>query len=406
MRARFAGRRVCVGVAGSIAAYRAVDFVKELVAEGAEVRVVLTRAAQEFVSVKPLETFTGHAVLSAGVFDAGHEGTDHIATARWADVFLVFGATADLLARLAHGRGDDFLLLQLLAFHGPVVLAPAMNPMMWQNAATQDNVKLLLARGFHFAGPVGGVVACGEEGVGHLSPHEEIRDVLVKASRRQGLLSGKRLLLSAGPMRTRVDAVRFLQNESSGRMGLEIARAARALGADVRVLLGPVDEARAADFASFATFRYESAADYERELDRLLPDCDLFVSAAAVLDFSVQAAPGKWERDKISGSQLVLPIEVVPDFVARAAARKKPEQRVVAFAAEAGTDTEIVARAEAKRKKKGVEAIVANPVRAGLGPQATDNVLWVLREGRAPVKLGPAPKAELAEPLLRALFGA
>jgi phosphopantothenoylcysteine decarboxylase/phosphopantothenate--cysteine ligase len=401
---RFRGRRFCVGVAGSIAAYRSVDFVKELVAEGADVRVVLTRSAREFVTPKPLETFTGHAVLSPDPFEPGHEGTDHIATARWADAFLVFGATADLLARLAQGRGDDFLLLQLLAFQGPVVIAPAMNPAMWENAAVQANVKRLGDRGFVFAGPVPGRVACGEEGVGHLAAHAEIRDVLAKASVRRGPLAGRRLLISAGPMRTQLDPVRFVQNESSGLMGLELARAARRLGADVRVLLGPVEAERAREFESFPLTRYVTGEDYGRELDRLFPDCDVFLSAAAVLDFQALTAGKKWEREKLAAGKLEVEIRTVPDFVARAAAAKRADQRVIAFALETGTDAEILARADGKRQKKKVDALVANPMREGLGANAPRNEVWILREGREPERLGPAPKAALAEPLLLSLL--
>lgn len=403
MSARLAGRRVVVGVAGSVAAYRAVDFTREVLAEGAEVNVVLTRSAREFVGPKAFETFTGRSVLSPDVFDPAHPGTDHIASARWADVFVVFGATADLLSRLAQGRGDDFLSLQLLAFTGPVVLAPAMNPAMWDNPATRANVALLRERGLVFVGPEPGRVACGEEGVGHLATHPRIVEAIVGA-RRKGPLSGKRVLISAGPMRTRLDPVRIIQNDSSGRMGLALARAARALGADVRVLLGPVEDARALDFASFSPTRYEGSSDYGQELDRLFPDCDVFLSVAAVLDFNVEASTKKWEREKLSEGRLELAVQTVPDFVARAAATKRTDQRVIAFAAEAGDDAQILARAEAKRAKKKVDAMVANPVRQGLGPHAIDNQVWVLREGRPPLLLGPLPKEELAEPLLRALL--
>jgi phosphopantothenoylcysteine decarboxylase/phosphopantothenate--cysteine ligase len=214
-------------------------------------------------------------------------------------------------------------------------------------------------------------------------------------------LKGKRVLISAGPMRTPVDAVRFIQNRSSGTMGLLLAKAATKRGAQVSVLLGPVGEAQQTRFAEYCVTPYETATDYRQAIETLFPRCDVFLSLAAVLDFEVQATQAKWSREDL-GTQLNLPIIAVPDFAAWAGKTKRPNQRVIAFAAEVGTD--IVSRAEAKRAKKNADAIVANPVTDKLGPDARDNEFWILRPGQPAVHLGPAPKTDLAEPLLDALF--
>jgi phosphopantothenoylcysteine decarboxylase / phosphopantothenate---cysteine ligase len=216
------------------------------------------------------------------------------------------------------------------------------------------------------------------------------------------VLTNKSVLLSVGPMRTSVDAVRFIQNRSSGAMGLALAQALRKRGARVTILLGPVGEAQNQRFSSFDVTPYETATDYARGLERLFPACDIFFSVAAVLDFEVQATEGKWAREEL-GNTLSLPITPVKDFAAWAGQNKRRDQQVIAFAVEAGDD--LLSRAEAKRAKKNADAMVANPVSQGLGPEADQNEVWVLRPGQQPVHLGPAPKEALAGPLLDALFG-
>jgi phosphopantothenoylcysteine decarboxylase/phosphopantothenate--cysteine ligase len=202
-----------------------------------------------------------------------------------------------------------------------------------------------------------------------------------------------------------MDPVRYVQNRSSGKMGLAVARAAAKAGASVSVLLGPVEAAVAREFAPFAVTRYQGPAEYAAALDQLFPACDAFLSLAAVLDFELQAYPKKLEREFLAANPtLQIPIMPVPDFVARMAGRKTARQTVIAFAAEGGTNEEIIARARKKMTKKGVDAIVANPVREGLGPEADENELWLLRPPEELTHFGPAPKDTLAAPLLEALF--
>lgn len=398
--------RICVGITGSIAAYRSVDFVKELTRKGHEVSVVLTDSASELVSSRVLSTFTRRPVLSSDAFGADHSGTDHIETARWAEVFVIYGATANFLARYAHGICDDFLNLQLIATAAPVLVAPAMNPTMWLHPSVQENLEKLRSRGVHFIDPIPGRVACGEVGVGHIAEISEIVDAVSSlASEADLFLKGRKILISAGPMRTSIDPVRFIQNQSSGLMGLEIARAARNAGAEVTVLLGPVEVAVQEQFEPFAVTSYTTPEDYGDKLLNLFEKCDAFLSVAAVLDFEVIPNPTKIERRTLeTQSEMRLPMRAVPDFVARMASLRKPHQKVIAFAAETGSVEEIIQRARQKMEKKKVHAIVANPVWPNLGPGALDNQLWVIRPGKDTVPMGPALKFALAHPLLKLLF--
>ena len=409
--------KICVGVSGSIAAYRSPDFVKELVARGHEVRVLLSDAAKELVSARVLETFSGSPTLAANPFDATHFGTDHIAVARWADIFVVYGATANFMAKYSAGLTDDFLSLQLIATRSPVVVAPAMNPAMWEHASVQDNFSTLKKRGTIFVEPIHGKVACGETGVGHIAEIVAIADAVEIACTpghdnlgvqctpgHESWLSGKTVLISAGPMRSGMDPVRYIQNRSSGKMGLALALAAQKLGAHVKVLLGPVDASIAKSFGAFDTVRYENPTHYEEKLAALSQNADVFLSAAAVLDFEAIPAKTKIDRSKLKGGELLVKYRPVPDFVAKTAQSKRRPARVIAFAAETGTNAEIVARATRKMKEKGVDAIIANPVRLGLGPDADENEVWIIKGGKKPLHLGPKLKSELAEPILRALF--
>jgi phosphopantothenoylcysteine decarboxylase/phosphopantothenate--cysteine ligase len=311
------------------------------------------------------------------------------------------------MARYSAGLADDFLNLQLIATRTPVVIAPAMNPAMWEHPSVQDNFKTLQRRGVRFVGPISGKVACGETGVGHVAEISEICTAVENSASQSGsgeLLSGKTVLISAGPMRSGLDPVRFIQNRSSGKMGLELARAAKKFGARVQVLLGPVEPMMAALFDSFEVRRYENPADYDQGLTEMLPQADAFLSAAAVLDFEAIPVTSKIERSQLSGGELRVQYRPVPDFVARAAKDRKPGQKIVAFAAETGTDSEILVRAQGKMEKKAVDALIANPVRLGLGPEAEMNEIWILKPGHPHLHLGPMNKAALAEPILRALF--
>jgi phosphopantothenoylcysteine decarboxylase/phosphopantothenate--cysteine ligase len=424
---------IVLGICGSIASYRSAEVVKALMTHGHLVRCALTAGGKEFVSVKALETFSGQSVMMPDMFGADHFATDHIATARWANAFIIYGATANFLARLAHGMGDDFLTLQLLAFNGPVILAPAMNPTMWLNAAVTHNVAILKSRGYHFVEPIPGIVACGESGVGHVASDESIMATLgavcsgrsytspppqtvatatasqpPRQVRVLSRLQGRHILISAGPMRTAIDPVRYIQNRSSGRMGLALAKAcAEAGAASVKILLGPVDSDMRTQFQAYQVTPYQSPNDYIKSLMSLFPSCDIFFSAAAVLDFDVVAQSKKLDRNAIAlAGKLEVALRPVPDIVAAFATQKLPHQTVIAFAAETGTDEDIIARATNKMMSKSVDAIIANPVADGVGPDSAYNKIWIIRRNQEPMVFGPAPKVDIGTAIIETLFEA
>lgn len=391
--------RICLGVCGSIAAYRSPDLVKELKKQGHEVQVILTRAATAFVTTKTLESFSGKPVLSHDSFDETHFATDHIASARWADAFVVYGATANSLARMSVGLGDDFLSLQLLAFTGPVWVAPAMNPQMWQHPSVQENVTKLKKNGVGFIGPIEGVVACGESGMGHVAEISAIVQALSKEPHKtEALLKGKKILFSAGPMRSSIDDVRYIQNRSSGKMALALIEEAYELGAQITVLLGPVSDDLKKRFQKFHCENYFTVSDYDKLLSKHFPDCDMFLSLAAVLDFDVQTLEGKLSRESLAHhNQWTLPIRAVPDFSAQVARLRQPHQSIVAFALESGTESQVIERATEKMKRKGAQWLIANSSSPDSGPETNTNRMWILHPERAAIPLGLDTKVKQAE---------
>jgi phosphopantothenoylcysteine decarboxylase/phosphopantothenate--cysteine ligase len=353
--------KILLGLGGSIATYRSPDVVRELKKQGHDLRVVLTPSAKNFVGEKVLETFSGQKVLGSDIFDQSHQGTDHIEGARWADVIVVYGATANTLNRLAAGLCDDFLALQILAAEVPVVFVPAMNTSMWQHPATQRSVKWLQSTGSIFVGPVPGALACGEWGIGHVASLEDLTAALKNLSGPKSL-TGKRVLISAGPMQSLIDPVRRIQNVSSGHTGLEMALEAKRRGADVTLLLGPVDSEVQAKAAELKVVRYTNAESYGRALAELFTDAHVFVSAAAVLDFEIEhGSPRKLDRHFLSQNPVLnIKIKAVPDFVAQAVQSKRKSQVVVAFSLETGSADEMLMRAREKIKRKGADLIVVN----------------------------------------------
>jgi phosphopantothenoylcysteine decarboxylase/phosphopantothenate--cysteine ligase len=384
---------VLVGVCGSIAAYRSPDFIRELKSRGHELRVVLTDAASQFVTPKTIETFLGSKVLSNNLWSPDHLGTDHIDGARWADAIVVYGATANFIAKLRQGFCDDFLTLQISATKAPIVLCPAMNVVMWESAANQENCDVLKQRKINFVGPCAGTLACGEKGLGHIEEHSEIlkkiEDIL--SGDEASCFFGKKVLLSLGSMRTPVDEVRFLQNSSSGRMGLELAKVFLQKKAHVHLLAGLCEADVENEIAllekkhstCFELTRFQGVVDYEMNLKNIFSQVDLFVSAAAILDFEVEAFKGKIDRK--DQSTLSLNVKATQDFVAWAVKNKKSAQKIVAFALESGSWPEAIERAQGKLLRKGADAIVVNRCGAqGEGPFANTNQACVLsRHGLA-----------------------
>jgi phosphopantothenoylcysteine decarboxylase/phosphopantothenate--cysteine ligase len=389
--------RILLGVSGGIAAYKAVEVLRGLVGQGAEVRVAMTRGAREFLT--PL-TF---AVLSQSevwteVWGSGNQPTvDHVRLSDWTDLLLVAPATAHTMAKFARGFADDFLSTYFLAHGGPVLLAPAMETRMWENAAVRENRDLLAARGVRFVGPNAGFLASGHEGLGRMvEPPEIVEEALRLAAARRDLL-GFRLLVTAGPTREPIDPVRFVSNRSSGRMGYALAEAARDRGARVTLLAGPTDLPRP---HGVRVLEFTRADELHALLLQEFPECDGLVMAAAVADFIPEERPERLHR---ADGPLNLRLTIGRDVLASLAPLKRG-QTVVAFAAET---EELETRARRKMEAKQADLIVVNDVgRDDIGFEAAENEVLILGRDGSREAISRRPKREVADRILDALLAA
>ena len=385
------GKHILLGVTGGIAAYKSPDLVRRLRERGAEVQVVMTQAAREFVTPTTFQAVSGRTVRS-DPWDASAEAAmGHIELARWADAVLIAPASADFLARLAAGLADDLLTTLCLATEAPIAVAPAMNHLMWSNAATRANIATLTARSVQILGPGAGDQACGESGEGRmlepLDLAERLQALLVPA---HGALAGRRVLITAGPTRERIDPVRFISNRSSGKMGFAVAQAAREAGASVVLVSGPVSQPTP---VGVRRVDIESASEMLAAVMRELPGTDLFISTAAVADY--RPARAAEQKIKKTSDTLELAMERTADVLAAVAARSE-RPFVVGFAAE----TESVEQnARTKLLKKNLDMIAANEVGHDKAFDCEDNQLIVLtRAGRH--ELVRADKLTLARGLI------
>jgi len=363
--------RVLLGVSGGIAAYKAAELTRRLRDAGAEVRVVLTENAARFVAPLTFQALSGQPVRTGLWDEAAEAAMGHIELARWAQRILIVPASADLIARLAHGFADDLLTTLCLASSAPVAIAPAMNQQMWAHPATQDNIATLGARGVVVLGPAAGSQACGEFGPGRLLEADAII-AEVAALHGPKLLSGLNVLVSAGPTHEDIDPVRFIGNRSSGRMGFAVARAAAEQGAQVRLVAGPVHLPTP---AGVERNDVRSARDMRAAVMQHIPQSDIFISAAAVGDYR----PGETATHKIKkqGSSLTLTLNENPDILAEIGALKR-RPMLVGFAAE--TDN-LEKYARAKLARKNLDMIAANRVDNGAGFDCADNELLLFWPG-------------------------
>jgi phosphopantothenoylcysteine decarboxylase/phosphopantothenate--cysteine ligase len=390
-----ANLRVLLGVSGGIAAYKAAELTRRLRDAGADVQVVLTENAARFVTALTFQALSGHPVRSGLWDEAAEAAMGHIELARWAQRIVIAPASADLIARLAHGLADDLLTTLCLASAAPVALAPAMNQQMWSHAATQANLQLLRSRGTVVLGPASGSQACGEFGAGRLLEADAIVTELVALhapqDSHQRLLDGVRVLVSAGPTFEDIDPVRYLGNRSSGRMGFAVAQAAAEAGAKVQLVAGPVHLPTP---AGVAREDVRSARQMHAAVMRHIPQSDIFVSAAAVGDYrSAEIATHKLKK---TGNGLSLALTENPDILAEVAARKS-RPFVVGFAAETRN---LQSYAQAKLERKKLDLIAANQVGDGNGGfDSADNELLLLwPDGEQ--HLARAAKIDLARALI------
>lgn len=386
-----AGKRVLLGISGGIAAYKSPDLVRRLRERGADVQVVMTEGASRFVTPMTFQAVSGRPVRTGLWDEAAEAAMGHIELARWADLVLVAPASADFLARMTAGLAGDLLSTVCLATESPIAVAPAMNRVMWDSAATRDNVERLDARGVTILGPGAGDQACGEVGEGRMLEPGELSDaVCALLAAGNGPLAGRQVVVTAGPTREPIDPVRYVTNRSSGKMGFAIAAAARAAGAKVTLVAGPVAMRTP---AGVTRVDVESARDMSDAVQESVAGADVFIAAAAVADYRpAEPAASKIKR---TGDTLSLELERAEDVLAGVVARED-RPFVVGFAAE--TD-DLEANAGAKLRNKGLDMIAANRVGPGLGFDVDDNALLVLWEG-GDRRLGPGPKSELAKQLV------
>ena len=381
-------KHVLLGVTGGIAVYKSPDLVRRLREAGADVQVVMTQGAQRFVTPLTFQALSGHSVRTDLWDMQAEHAMGHIELARWADMVVVAPATAGFMARLAHGHADDLLTTLCLATQSPIVVAPAMNWVMWESPATRKNVRLLVEHGVRLLGPVAGELAEGEVGMGRMLEPAEI----ISALRDEGKLSlqGLRVLVTAGPTREPLDPVRYVSNRSSGKMGFALARAAAEAGAEVTLVSGPVQLATPRDVHRVDV---ETAAQMYAAVMREAAHTEIFIAAAAVADY----APAQAAREKIKKRTDSLQMKLVktPDILADVAVRK-PRPFTVGFAAET---EKLETHARAKLANKRVDMIAANWVGRGRGFDRDDNALSVYwKDGSA--ELGTGSKLALARRLI------
>lgn len=386
-----AQRRILLGVSGGIAAYKSCELVRRLGDLDADVRVVMTEGATHFVSATTFQALSGQPVRTS-LWDAEAEAAmGHIELARWAERIVIAPASADVIARLAHGFANDLLTTVCLASAAPLYVAPAMNQQMWAHPAVQTNIETLRQRGVRVLGPAAGDQACGDIGSGRMLEPLELREAIV-ASFGDPVLRGLKVVVSAGPTYEDIDPVRFIGNRSSGRMGFAVAEAAAQAGAEVTLVAGPVSLATPPGVNRRVDVR--SAAQMRDAVLAASAQADIYIGAAAVGDYR-PAHVADHKLKKHDGAALELSLAENPDILASLAAQTV-RPFLVGFAAETH-DVERYARD--KLKRKGLDMIAANQVGGGLGFEAADNALTLYGPDGA-IELPRASKTELARQLV------
>lgn len=363
-------KRILLGVTGGIAAYKSADLVRRLQDVGARVRVVMTSAAQEFITPLTMQALSGHPVHTTLLDPEAEAGMGHIQLARWADLVLIAPASADFIARLVQGQGDDLLTTVCLATAAPIAVAPAMNQGMWLNASTQANVEVLRQRKISIFGPAAGEQACGDVGPGRMLEPLQLVDAAASLF-LTGALAGKKVVITAGPTREAIDPVRYISNHSSGKMGYALAQAAIEAGARTVLISGPTQltPPERVEFLAVTTAEDMLAASLQQ-----VAGCDVFIAAAAVADYRpVQVAAQKIKKS--DDTNITLEFVKNPDIVAAIAALDaKPF--TVGFAAESEN---LIAHAQQKLVRKKLDLIIANNIAVtGIGFNADDNAVTVI----------------------------
>ncbi len=388
---RLVNKRILLGITGGIAAYKSADLVRRLQDAGAEVRVVMTQGACEFITPLTMQALSGHPVHTDLLDPRAEAAMGHIELARWADLVLIAPASADFLARMAYGHGNDLLATLCLATGAPVAVAPAMNQQMWADQATQKNQLILQEKGVHIFGPGAGSQACGEVGPGRMQDPAEIIQQAAEVFDYE-LLTGKHLVITAGPTREPIDPVRYLTNKSSGKMGFALAQAAAEAGARVTLIAGPVALDTPNRVKRIDVVRAEDM--HEASIKAVEEGCDIFIATAAVADYRPTVTAD--HKIKKSTEEIHLTLVKNPDIIAAVASHAK-RPFTVGFAAET---QDVIEYAQGKLKSKKLDMIATNDVSGtNVGFNSDNNALTVIWPGGHKV-LPLASKAQIAKQLI------
>lgn len=389
----FIGKKILLGVCGGVGAYKSAYLIRELTRVGAEVKVVMTRSAQEFVSPMLMQALSGNEVRTE-LFDAQAErAMGHIELARWADYLVIAPASANCLAKMTQGIADDLLSTLYLVAEIPILVCPAMNRSMWSHPATQANRMILQERGVLFVGPEEGAQACGEYGLGRVSEAEQIINAL-RLHQVHRLLLGKKVLVTAGPTREPIDPVRYLSNYSSGKMGYAMAEAAAMAGAEVTLISGP---SVLHSSAIIKRIQVESAQEMLSSVMQEIPKDGIFIGTAAVADYRVES-PATEKIKKKDQDELTFKLVRNPDILSQVAESARASY-VVGFAAET---TEVVSYATEKLQRKKLDMIVANSVGKGIGFDSEVNQVVVITKSKQ-IELQLTHKTRLAGQIIAIL---
>ena len=369
---RLANKRIIVGISGGIAAYKAAELVRRLKDTGADVRVVMTKAAQEFITPLTLQALSGNAVHTSLLDTEAEAAMGHIELARWADLLLIAPCSADLMSRLASGIADDLLTTLVLAANAPIAIAPAMNQAMWADAATKHNLALLQQRLFHIFGPASGEQACGDVGLGRMLEAEQLRDLADNLFDTRAL-DGKRVVITAGPTREAIDPVRYISNHSSGKMGFALAQAAVEAGAKTVLIAGPVNLPTPAHTERIDVV---TADDMFAATMAVIEGVDIFIATAAVADYRpIDCSDQKIKKDIANTHKITIELEQNTDIVATVAAQNQ-KPFTVGFAAETQA---VLSYAKDKLKRKNLDMIIANDVaNNAIGFNSDNNAVSVI----------------------------
>lgn len=385
-------KQILLGVTGGIAAYKSADLIRRLQDAGAKVQVVMTPAAQEFITPLTLQALSGQPVHTTLLDPEAEAGMGHIELARWADLVLVAPASADFIARLAQGLGNDLLTTLCLASRAPIAIAPAMNQGMWHNCATQDNLDLLASRGIKQFGPAAGLQACGDVGLGRMLDVPDLVNACAGAF-ETGALAGKRVVITAGPTREALDPVRYISNHSSGKMGYALAEAAAEAGAITTLISGPTQLPCP---ARVTRVQVTTALEMLAAAETAAAGADVFIGAAAVADYrAAEVAPQKMKKTG-DGDTLTINLVKNPDIIAKIAAR---DQRplMIGFAAESEN---LLAYARRKLIAKKLDLVIANNIsEAGIGFNSDNNAVTLVSP-TGDTSLALQSKAALARELI------